>query len=143
MGLSESYLELHEAKDSTLDTVKGSAILTSFVSDEIGNMKYEIEQSEAGSRKGVTILNKENGDGYTKNINTSTKSTFPLYLQDIFNGSGTKKRFLSAGKKGSGKVYDRIMLHAIDRLIGGYQNEHGYDEPSKDFNDELKAPTPF
>jgi len=108
-----------------------------YIKAEIEQMVYEIEQSEAGVRRGKAIINPKDNDGYIKYINLSKKSTFPEYLQDIFNGSGTKKKFLSAVKRGKGKVYDRIMQVAIDRLENGYKNLHGYDYPNQDFIDTL------
>lgn len=115
----------------------------SMIRDEIKNMEWEIKQSEKGMRSGKTILNQEDGKGYAKYINTSTKSTFPSYLQDIFGGSGTSKRFLDVVKKGQGVVWDRIALEAISRLENGYKNHHGYDRPNQEFIDVVKNPIPF
>lgn len=103
------------------------------IEDEIGNMAWEIEQSQAGRRGGVNIINPEDNDGYMKFINTTTKSTFPPYLQEIFYGNGTKKKFLEAVARGKGEVYNRIVIKAIERLENGYQNQHGYDMPNEDF----------
>jgi hypothetical protein len=103
------------------------------IRDEIDNMAYEIKSSVAGQRSGKHIVNPEDGKGYFKYIDTSSKSTFPKYLQAIFNNQGTKEKFLKVVKQGRGKVWDRIALEAIDRLENGYQNEHGYDRPNKEF----------
>jgi hypothetical protein len=97
---------------------------------EIENMAYEIKQSEKGQRSGFRDMSKMVGDD---EVNTSSKSTFPTYLQHIFNGSGTAQKFLSAAKLGKGIVWARIALEAIDRLEGGYKNSHGYDGPSREF----------
>lgn len=110
---------------------------------EIKNMEWEIKQSEKGVRGGVNVLNKEDGKGYTSYVNTSRKSTFPDYLQDIFGGSGTAKKFFDAVKRGRGPVWDRIALEAINRLENGYKNHHGWDYPDKDFIDIVKNPIPF
>lgn len=108
-------------------------IVKEFIDDEIGNMQWELQQSERGQRSGVTIVNPESGQGYSKYINTYTKSTFPKYLQAIFGGKGTIKRFESAVKSGKGKYYEKIRQEAVDRLLHGYKNEHGYDYPNKKF----------
>lgn len=105
------------------------------IRNEIYNMAYEIEQSTKGTRGQV---------GYGVDaVRTDTKSTFPKYLQEIFKGNGTTKKFLSAVKKGKGIVWTRIALEAINRLEHGYINDHGYDEPNKDFIKEVNNPTPF
>lgn len=105
------------------------------IKDEIKQMEFEIEQSTKGTRGQI---------GYgIDTVRTDTKSTFPLYLQDIFNGSGTKKKFLKSAKSGKGAVWNRIALVAIARLENGYQNHHGYDEPNDDFIKEVNNPTPF
>ena len=96
------------------------------IQDEIDNMCWEMEQSASGQRS------------YSDEFeaNTSTKSTYPAYLQDIFYGKGTKSKFLTAAKSvRRGAVWERIALVAIDRLENGYSNEHGYDEPCKEFID--------
>jgi hypothetical protein len=111
--------------------------------DEIKNMEWEIRQSEKGTRSGSMVLNQEDGKGYLSYINTSTKSTFPKYLQDIFGGSGTAQKFIDAVKRGRGAIWDRIALEAISRLENGYKNQHGYDTPNKDFIDTVKNPVPF
>ncbi len=56
------------------------------VSDEIGAMAWEIGQSMRGNRGHATIY-KENGKDLE--INTSNKSTFPEYLQRIYDNHGT------------------------------------------------------
>ena len=112
------------------------------IKDEIEAMKYEIEHSERGVRSGFMDTSVK-GQGMGVWRNTSTKSTFPDYLQRIFNGKGTAKKFLQAAKRGKGKVWDRIALEAIQRLEHGYQNQHGYDTPNKDFIDVVKNPVPF
>ena len=114
-------------------------ILKDMIDDEISNMQWELEKSEKGKRSGVTVVNPESGKGYLKYIDTSSKSTFPKYLQAIFNNQGTIKKFNSAVKRGKGKVFDRIVNVAIDRLEHGYRNAHGYDEPNKAFNDIVKG----
>lgn len=113
------------------------------IKEEIKNMEWEIKQSEKGTRSGHQALNQEDGKGYFKNVVTSTKSTFPPYLQDIFGGSGTAQKFLDAVKKGYGVVWDRIALEAINRLENGYKNHHGYDRPNQEFIDLVKNPIPF
>jgi hypothetical protein len=113
------------------------------IRDEIKNMEWEISQSEKGTRSGRYDVNTENGKGYLSYTNTSTKSTFPSYLQGIFGGSGTAKKFFDAVKKGQGAIWDKIALEAIDRLENGYKNHHGYDHPNQDFIDIIKNPIPF
>lgn len=109
------------------------------IKDEIENMKYEIEQSTKGQRSSLHLINPDDHQGYLKHIDTSSKSTFPDYLQGIFNGQGTTQKFLDAVKRGKGPVWDRIALVAIDRLENGYKNQHGYDEPSRDFKAIFQA----
>lgn len=113
------------------------------IKDEIKNMEWEIKQSEKGMRSGHMTISKEDGKGYLKYINTSTNSTFPPYLQDIFGGSGTSQKFFDAVKRGQGVVWDRIALEAISRLEGGYKNHHGHDRPNQEFIDTVKNPIPF
>lgn len=108
------------------------------IRDEINQMEFEIEQSDKGTRNNI-----EDPNDYKKRIIFKNASTFPLYLQDIFNGAGTKKKFLKATKMGKGIVWKRIALLAIDRLEHGYKNPHGYDEPNQDFIKEVEDPTPF
>ena len=99
------------------------------------NMIWELEQSTRGQRSGVGY-----GVDY---IDTSTKSTFPPYLQEIFYGRGTVKKFKAAVKRGKGVVFDRIALEAIDRLENGYSNEHGYVYPDQRFISLVKTGVPF
>lgn len=141
MKLTESILQILEYKipDKYLDNPDAMRM----IEDEIKNMVWEIEQSEAGYRKTVSMLNKEDGKGYTSYVNVSKKSSFPDYLQDIFSGKGTKKLFIASSKNKRSKYYTRIALEAINRLEKGYSNDHGYDEPSKEFIDTVNNPVPF
>jgi hypothetical protein len=98
-------------------------------------MAQEIKMSEKGTRGQV---------GYGQDaIKFSTKSTFPEYLQKIFNNQGTLQKFMSAAKRGKGIVWDRIALEAIDRLENGYSNQHNRSEPDKEFIDVVQNPVPF
>ena len=110
---------------------------------EIGNMAWEINASEAGKRQGRQMLNKETGAGYLKYVNLSTTSTFPKYLQQIYNDRGTKDKFMASVRKGSGKYFNAIAKEAVSRLENGYQNLHGYDEPNADFLELVDNPVPF
>jgi hypothetical protein len=105
------------------------------IKQEVDQMAYEVKQSEKGVRGQF--------DHGKDAIRIDTKSTFPEYLQDIYNNSGTTKKFLDTAKRGKGKVWDRVALIAIHRLENGYKNAHGYDEPSKDFKDIVDKPVPF
>jgi len=105
------------------------------IKQEVDQMAYEIKQSEKG-RRGQFDHGKDA-------IRIDTKSTFPEYLQNIFNNSGTTKKFLKVVSQGKGKVWDRIALIAINRLENGYKNSHGYDEPDKDFKSLVDNPLPF
>lgn len=141
MGLARKLIE--KIQTSIPSRYSSNPDAMDMIRDEIKNMEWEITQSEKGTRSGYLALNKEDGKGYLDYINTSTKSTFPSYLQAIFGGSGTAKKFLDAAKKGQGVVWDRIALEAIDRLERGYKNHHGYDYPNRDFIDVVKNPIPF
>lgn len=141
MGLARKLIE--KIQTSIPSRYSSNPDAMQMIRDEIKNMEWEITQSEKGTRSGHSALNKEDGKGYLTYINTSTKSTFPSYLQDIFGGSGTAKKFLDAVKKGQGAIWDRIALEAIDRLENGYKNHHGYDYPNQDFIDVVKNPIPF
>lgn len=140
MGICSNLIERYE--DLSKDYYS-NPILKDMIDDEISVMQWELSQSEKGQRSGVTIINPENGKGYSKYINTSSKSTFPSYLQTLFNNHGTTKKFNNAVKRGKGKVFDRIVNVAIDRLENGYQNAHGYDNPNKEFNDIVKSMKDF
>lgn len=122
-------------KTSLPDKYANNDVAMSIIKAEINNMLYEIKSSQKGSRGQI---------GFGKDaIRIDQKSTFPKYLQDIFNGQGTTKKFEDVVKRGFGKVWDRIALIAIDRLENGYRNEHGYDTPDKDFIDVVNNPVPF
>ena len=111
--------------------------------DEIGNMAWEINASEAGKRQGRQMVNKANGDGYLKFVNLSTKSTFPAYLQRIYGNKGSKDKFFASLRKTSGKYFDEIAREAVVRLEHGYQNMHGHDAPNIDFMNLVANPIPF
>ena len=138
---SQINIELNES--IIPDRYLNNDVAMNMIKDEIKTMIWEINQSEKGTRSGVQVVNPENGQGYLKNIDTSTKSTFPPYLQEIFNNSGTAKKFIASAKSGKGKVWERIAVEAIRRLENGYQNHHGYDMPNQDFIDIVKNPLPF
>ena len=128
---------LERAKASTTlpDKYASNDVAMAMIQDEIKNMAYEIDKSEKGTRNQV---------GYGKDkLHFINKSTFPEYLQPLFNNAGTKKKFLSAANRGKGKVWDRIALIAIDRLENGYKNKQGYDDANQDFIDVVKNPVPF
>jgi hypothetical protein len=141
MKLAETLLSLHENSIPKRYTDNENAM--QMIRDEIQSMLWEIKQSEKGQRQIIQVPNKEDGQGYLKTFNVSTKSTFPEYLQNIFNGAGTAKKFIEAVKRGKGPVWNRIALEAIYRLENGYKNYHGYDMPNKDFIDIVKNPIPF
>lgn len=136
--LAEKVLSLYESKIPKKYWDNYDAM--EMIHDEIKTMAWEISQSEKGTRGTSHVLNKEDGQGYTSAINVSRKSTFPPYLQRIFGGSGTAKKFLDAVKRGKGPIWDRIALEAIDRLENGYKNVHGFDTPSKEFIDIVNNP---
>ena len=142
MKLAEKVIHILNEKSSLPDKYADNDVAMAMIKDEIDQMRYEIEQSEKGQRSGFYDTNVK-GQGMGKWVNTSTKSTFPDYLQHIFNNAGTKKKFLGAVKRGKGKVWDRIALVAIQRLEHGYKNIHGYDEPNQDFIDVVANPLPF
>jgi hypothetical protein len=137
MKLAEAVLKLYNEREqrSLPQAYVSNKEAMDMIHAEIDNMVYEIRQSEKGQRSGHKDWSKMAGED---EVNTSSKSTFPSYLQDIFNGSGTVQKFLSAAKMGKGVVWNRVALAAIDRLENGYENKHGYDRPSKEFLDLIK-----
>lgn len=132
MRLAESVLRAYGVLESnTLDKkYSDNKEAMDMIRAEIDNMSQEIKDSNKGQRSGFKDPNKMAGED---EVNTSSKSTFPLYLQDIFNGSGTAQKFQTAVNMGKGIVWSRIALEAINRLENGYKNQHGYDEPSQEF----------
>jgi hypothetical protein len=108
------------------------------IANEIANMAWEIESSEAGSRKTIGDMEIKNAGMYNVHY-VGNKSTFPKYLQDIFKNSGSTAVFFSTIRGGKSKHWENIVLHAIGRLEHGYQNMHGFDEPNKDFIMLIKA----
>lgn len=122
-------------KTSLPDKYASNDVAMAIIKNEIDNMLSEIKASDKGIRKQL---------GYGKDATfISTKSTFPKYLQKIFNNQGTVKKFEDVVKRGFGKVWDRIALIAIERLENGYRNEHGYDTPDREFLDVVQNPVPF
>jgi len=138
MNLCDEINKLLESKSLIPKVYTDSDILMDIIKQEIETMKYEIESSIRGRRGSVP-----DPDDSLRRITSVTKSTFPPYLQKIFNNQGTRKKFLSAVERGKGKVWERIALEAIERLEHGYKNSHGYNEPDEEFLDELENPTPF
>lgn len=126
-------------KSNIAKKYKATLELKQMIADEIHNMAWEVEQSEAGSRKVTTIINPEDKQGYLKTYYTGSASTFPEYLSDIYDGKGSKDKFYASIRAGSGKHFDKITNLAIQRLEKGYSNKHGYDEPNKDFIDLVIA----
>ena len=106
------------------------------VADEILGMAWEIESSTAGERRHTTIYNPR---GANLEANSSTKSDFPTYLQDIFNDRGTKLGFFSSIRAGKSKEFGLIVKEAVGRIYHGYQNAHGYDVPKADFQKILSG----
>jgi hypothetical protein len=93
------------------------------IKSELANMKYEIEQSQAGSR---SIL------GYGKDQKVIVnKSTFPEYMREA--GISSKKDFIKVLSQKKGIRKERLEKLAIHRLNQGYKNKHGYDEPDMEF----------
>ena len=135
MKLAERVMKSVNSKSSIPSKYLDNDIAMSMIKDEIKQMEWEIEQSEKGKRG-------QAGYGIDA-IRTDSKSTFPDYLQRIFSGSGTSKRFLSTAKSGKGKYWEAIALEAIDRLENGYKNFHGFDGPNKEFIDVVNNPVPF
>lgn len=107
-----------------------SPTVVDMILDQIQVMVGEIERSEAGQR-----INIEDPKDFKKRIITKNKSTFPNYLQDIFRGSGTAKKFIAAANSTRSQFWLPIASEAIRRLEKGYQNHHGYDLPNQDFID--------
>lgn len=143
MGRIVNIFNILELRTTLPDKYADNDVAMAMIKDEIANMAWEIEKSEKGQRSIAVVKNKRDGEGMFNYINTSTKSTFPTYLQRIFNNKGTAKKFLQAVSRGKGKVWDRIALEAIKRLEQGYKNQHGFDEPDKAFIDVVKNPVPF
>ena len=86
------------------------------INQEIGNMIWEISQSNKGYRKTTQI-------DIDKCYYVGTKSTFP----DYYKGFKNKNDFFKVANRGKGIRFNRLARVAIERLIHGYQNEHGYD----------------
>jgi hypothetical protein len=137
LKLAESVLIAYGIKESNALDKKyaDNKEAMDMIRAEMDNMAQEIKDSNKGQRSGFKDPTKMAGED---EVNTSSKSTFPEYLQDIFNGSGTAQKFHSAVKMGKGIVWSRIALAAIDRLENGYKNQHGYDEPSQEFMELIK-----
>lgn len=95
--------------------------INEYVDQEIKNMSEAIASSQAGQK----IFK----DGQF--IGTQG-STFPDWFNK--NGFSSKEEFLSAVKRGKGKVYDKIKKMAEDRLEKGYDDGNfGRSEPLEGF----------
>jgi len=92
---------------------------------ELKAMEWEVKHSEKGSS---FLVADEHDRIYTR---AHTKSTFPKYVQD--SGAGSTKEFLKVLSQKKGVRFDRIQKEAINRLENGYMNDHGYDEPNRNF----------
>jgi hypothetical protein len=135
MKIAKKLNSILESKSLIPDKYLSNANAMKMIKDEIQTMVKEVQASEKGTRG-------QAGYGIDA-IRVDNKSTFPDYLQRIFNGSGTAKKFIQAAKSGKSKYWQLIALEAIDRLENGYKNFHGYDEPNRDFIDLVNNPLPF
>lgn len=110
---------------------------------EINSMLHAVKTSERGRRSVATIINPEDGKGYLKHINTSTKSTFPKFLRDILGSQGTTKRFEGIVKSKKGKYWNKLVLKAIERLEKGFKDANDYDTPNQEFINLVDHGAPF
>jgi hypothetical protein len=133
--LSARVLSLLEFKSTLPNKYLENDVAMDMIRKEIDNMAQEIIKSEKGTRGQV-------GYGHDS-VKYATKSTFPDYLQKVFNNQGTTKKFMTAVKRGKGITWDRIALEAIDRLENGYSNQHNRNTPDKEFIDVVQNPVPF
>lgn len=93
------------------------------IESELEQMKYEINQSEKGSRSFT---------GYGTSLKVvGTKSTFPEYMRA--SGIGSTKDFMKVISQKKGIRKERLKKIAISRLEQGYQNKHGFDMPDMKF----------
>lgn len=101
-----------------------------FAKKEIGSMlnqmKFEIESSEKSSS---VLIKKENS--YEVSHRSFTASTFPKFMREA--GINSKKDFSKVLASKKGKRFNRLKVEAIDRLNNGFQNQHGFDDPSTEF----------
>ena len=119
-----------ESWDKIPDVYLATPDIFDTVMAEIENMQYELRHSERGRRSGFLDTNRK---GPNQWVNTSQASTFPPYLQEIFNGNGTVKKFNDAVKRRRGTYFTKIYMEAVHRLENGYQNSQGYDTPDREF----------
>ena len=142
LGLVESYkipdtpklmtnlLNSKKVLDKFDKRIADNELALKTIADYVSDMAWEISVSEKGTRGHATIWN---DNAANLEINTSTKSTFPDYLQQIYNNQGTAKKFYGSIRKGKGKYWDEIVAEALSRIYNGYQNAHGYDSPLETF----------
>lgn len=95
------------------------------INKELKAMAWEVKRSEKGS----SVLVSDEHDRITHRA--FTKSTFPDYVQK--SGAGSTKEFLKILSMKKGVRFDRLKTTAVDRLEKGYMNDHGFDEPNKNF----------
>ncbi len=126
--ISSIYDQADELAASSIEN-SPSKRMASLIDDELANMKSDIVQAEAGKRSSASMINGEDGQGYIKNINTSTKSSFPEW-----NGGAAKDETLAALERKSGPVYERLVEKAKDNLRRGYESPHaGPIAPNPEF----------
>lgn len=102
--------------------------IQSLIDVEVEAMLSEVMEATPGKRSGVQIVNPKDGEGYLKNINTSTQSDFPKWYRDI--GVKNKDDLKKVVESKKGKRYQRLLEVAKDRLENGYESKiNGRIEP--------------
>jgi hypothetical protein len=118
-----------------------SRIESKLIDDTINDMALEVNAAEPGQRSGVNIINPKDGEGYLKNVNTSTKSTFPKWYKEA--GVKNKEHFQKVIEAKKGPVWSRIKKIAEDRLENGGRDGEGIPvEPSNEWR-KLKGQEPI
>jgi hypothetical protein len=104
--------------------------MSELIDQELENMKHDIKQSVAGQRSGITVDNTDGVTGGSKNINTSSESTFPDW-----NEGRSAKDTLEALEKKSGAEYQRLRQQANDNLVRGYESKNlGQVPPNREYH---------
>lgn len=116
-GASFQAAELKDGKIVASEDAKIGREVEAWIDSELKTMGEDVRMAEQGKRGAAQIINPEDGQGYIKNIDTSTRSSYPSWYSEM--GIKNKEQFFEVLESKKGPVYQRLRKLAEERLEFG------------------------